>query len=195
MEVAKKFKDKCDKLEHFICLLTRKTDKYLSLKDRVQFARKYKGDLFISLHADFNKKKNVRGVSVYTLSERASDKEAEALARRENQSDLIGGLDLATESTEVRNILIDLTQRETLNQSSNYVENLINEFKTRTKLLNRTHRFAGFAVLKAPDIPSVLIEMGYLSNKNDAKLLRTIDYQQKIVNSIYNATINYFNNY
>lgn len=193
LEVAKRLKKKCDQEKFFNCILTRRTDKYISLRDRVHFARKQKGDLFISLHADFNKKKNVRGVSIYTLSEKASDKEAEALAKRENQSDLIGGLDLATESTEVRNILIDLTQRETLNQSSNFVDELINEFKRKTKLLNRTHRFAGFAVLKAPDIPSVLIEMGYLSNKNDAKLLITEKYQNKIVNSIYNATINYFN--
>ena len=193
LEVAKRLKTKCDKKIFFNCILTRKTDKYISLRDRVHFARKQKGDLFISLHADFNKKKNVRGISIYTLSERASDKEAEALAKRENQSDLIAGLDLATESTEVRNILIDLTQRETLNQSSNFVDELINEFKSKTKLLNRTHRFAGFAVLKSPDIPSVLIEMGYLSNKNDAKLLTTDKYQNKIVNSIYNAAINYFN--
>ena len=193
LEVAKRLKTKCDQKKKINCILTRKTDKYISLRDRVHFARKQKGDLFISLHADFNKKISVRGVSIYTLSERASDKEAEALAKRENQSDLIAGLDLATESTEVRNILIDLTQRETLNQSSNFVDELINEFKSKTKLLNRTHRFAGFAVLKAPDIPSVLIEMGYLSNKTDAKLLTTENYQNKIVNSIYNASINYFN--
>ena len=195
LKVAQKLKKKCDDLKYFNCILTRKTDEYISLRDRVEFARKFKGDLFISLHADFIKKKNIRGVSIYTLSEKASDKEAEELAKRENKVDLIGGLDLAAESTEVRNILIDLTQRETLNQSSNYVEQLIAEFKNKTRLLSRTHRFAGFAVLKAPDIPSVLIEMGYLSNKKDAKLLVTKEYQNKIVNSIYNATINYFNKY
>ena len=148
--------------------------------------------MFISLHADSNFKRNVRGVSIYTLSETASDKEAEALAKRENKSDLIDGLDLSVESKEVRNILIDLTQRETMNQSSNFVNYLINEFKKRTKLLQRTHRFAGFAVLKAPDIPSVLIEMGYLSNIKDAKLLISSDYHEKIVESISSSIESYF---
>ena len=193
LSVAKKFAQQCNKGNHFKCLLTRNGDYFLNLRQRVKFAREHKGDIFISLHADFHPKKNVRGVSIYTLSEKASDKEAEALARRENKSDLIEGLDLSEESKEVRNILIDLTQRETMNRSTVYVMELINQFKTNTKLLKRAHRFAGFAVLKAPDIPSVLLEMGYLSNKNDAKLLTSEIYQKKIVDNIYIATLKYFN--
>ena len=193
LSVAKKFAQRCNKDNHFKCLLTRNGDYFLNLRQRVKFARQHKGDIFISLHADFHPKKNVRGVSVYTLSEKASDKEAEALAKRENKSDLIDGLDLSEESKEVRNILIDLTQRETMNRSTVYVMELINQFKTNTKLLKRAHRFAGFAVLKAPDIPSVLLEMGYLSNKNDAKLLTSEIYQKKIVENIYIATLKYFN--
>ena len=193
LSVAKKFAKRCNKDNHFKCLLTRNGDYFLNLRQRVKFARQHKGDIFISLHADFHPKKNVRGVSVYTLSEKASDKEAEALAKRENKSDLIDGLDLSEESKEVRNILIDLTQRETMNRSTVYVMELINQFKTNTKLLKRAHRFAGFAVLKAPDIPSVLLEMGYLSNKNDAKLLTSEIYQKKIVENIYIATLKYFN--
>ncbi len=193
LSVAKRFAQKCNKENHFKCLLTRNGDYFLNLRQRVKFARQHKGDVFISLHADFHPKKNIRGVSIYTLSEKASDKEAEALARRENKSDLIDGLDLSEESKEVRNILIDLTQRETMNRSTVYVMELINQFKTNTKLLKRAHRFAGFAVLKAPDIPSVLLEMGYLSNKNDAKLLTSEIYQKKIVENIYIATLKYFN--
>jgi len=193
LSVAKKFAQRCNKENHFKCMLTRNGDYFLNLRQRVKFARQHKGDIFISLHADFHPKKNIRGVSIYTLSEKASDKEAEALARRENKSDLIDGLDLSEESKEVRNILIDLTQRETMNRSTVYVMELINQFKTNTKLLKRAHRFAGFAVLKAPDIPSVLLEMGYLSNKNDAKLLTSEIYQKKIVENIYIATLKYFN--
>ena len=193
LKVAKKFEKKCKKNIHFECFLTRNGDYFMTLRKRVKFAREKKGDIFISLHADFHPKKNVRGVSIYTLSEKASDKEAEALARRENKSDLIEGLDLSEESKEVRNILIDLTQRETMNRSSVYVTELVEQFKKNTKLLSRTHRFAGFAVLKAPDIPSVLLEMGYLSNKNDVKLLTSDIYQEKIAENIYNATLSYFN--
>ena len=192
LEVAKKLNKKLNESSHFKSFLTRNSDKYINLRQRVNLARGYKADLFISLHADSNFKRNVRGVSIYTLSETASDKEAEALAKRENKSDLIDGLDLSVESKEVRNILIDLTQRETMNQSSNFVNYLINEFKKRTKLLQRTHRFAGFAVLKAPDIPSVLIEMGYLSNIKDAKLLISSDYHKKIVESISSSIESYF---
>tara|TARA_X000000950_G_scaffold287075_1_gene397968 strand:- start:18361 stop:19449 length:1089 start_codon:yes stop_codon:yes gene_type:complete len=190
--VAKKLKKRLQKNKNYRVILTRQGDRYLRLRDRVKIARKNKADLFISLHADFHRNKNVSGVSIYTLSERASDKEAEALAKRENKSDLIEGLDLSLESKEVANILIDLTQRETMNQSSYFVDFLIKEFRIRTKLLQRTHRFAGFAVLKAPDIPSVLIEMGYLSNKKDAELLVKNNYHEKIIDSINNGIDNYF---
>ncbi len=192
LQVARKLKKKLQQNRNYKVILTRKSDTYLRLKDRVKVARKNKADLFISLHADFHRNRKVSGVSIYTLSEKASDKEAEALARRENKSDLIEGLDLSVESKEVANILIDLTQRETMNQSSYFVDFLIKEFKIRTKLLQRTHRFAGFAVLKAPDIPSVLIEMGYLSNKKDAELLIKNDYHEKIIVSIKKGIDNYF---
>ncbi len=191
--VARKLKNKIEKTTNYKAILTRNSDVYLKLRNRVKIARNLNADLFISLHADYHRNKKVSGVSIYTLSEKASDKEAEALARRENKEDLIEGLDLSTESKEVRNILIDLTQRETMNQSSYFVDFLIKEFKTRTRLLQRTHRFAGFAVLKAPDVPSVLIEMGYLSNKKDSNLLLNNKYHEKIINSIVNGVKNYFN--
>ena len=188
LSVAKKLKKKLEDF-NFKVILTRKNDSYLKLRKRVTIARNNKAALFISLHADYHNNKKVSGVSVYTLSERASDKEAEALARRENKEDLIEGLDLSVESKEVTNILIDLAQRETMNQSSYFVNYLLEKLELKTKLLQRTHRFA---VLKAPDIPSVLIEMGYLSNKNDAKLLVTSNYQNKIAAGITEAVLEYF---
>ena len=192
LSIAKKLKEKFKSDKKYKVILTRTNDKYLKLKERVRKARKFKADLFISLHADYHRNKKVNGVSVYTLSEKASDKEAAALARRENKEDLIEGLDLSSESKEVTNILIDLAQRETMNQSSIFVNFLIKEFKKNTKLLQRTHRFAGFAVLKAPDIPSVLIEMGYLSNIKDSGLLVDSSYHKKITNSIFEGVENYF---
>ena len=114
------------------------------------------------------------------------------MARRENRSDLIGGIDLTTESSEVTSILLDLTKRDTLNQSSLLVNFLIKSFKKEMNLLQRTHRSAGFAVLKSLEIPSVLIEMGYLSNKQDSKLLVTESYQKKLSEKIVRAVINYF---
>ena len=155
-------------------------------------ARSYRADLFISLHADAIKNKNVRGLSVYTLSEKASDKEAEYLAAQENKSDLIAGIDLSAESTDVTNILIDLAQRETMNQSSIFAVGLVKHLRKVTKTLSNAHRFAGFAVLKAPDIPSVLIEMGFLSNRLDRKALLNSKYRKKIARSIGAAIDEYF---
>ena len=192
LSFAKRIKNKLKDNKKFNIILTRNNDKYLKLRQRVEYARKMKADLFISLHADYHMNKSVSGVSIYTLSEKASDKEAEALAKRENKEDLIEGLDLSAESKEVANILIDLTQRETMNQASYFVNFLIKELKKRTKLLQRTHRFAGFAVLKAPDIPSVLLEMGYMSNKKDSKLLMDKNYQEKLIDGIIIAMDKYF---
>ena len=192
LKVAKILKEKFKKKSNYEVILTRSSDNYLKLKTRTKIAKKNNADIFISLHADYHKNPRTRGISFYTLSERASDKEAAALARRENKSDLIDGVDLSNETSEVTNILLDLTKRETLNQSSSLVNYLINSFEGEINLLNRTHRYAGFAVLKSLDIPSVLVEMGYLSNKTDSKLLLTKKYQNKIAEKISDAVINYF---
>ncbi len=192
LRMAKLLKKKFGKYKDFKVILTRNRDVFLKLRTRTKIAKGNNADIFISLHADYNKNKRTRGISLYTLSERASDKEAEALARRENKSDLIDGVNFANESHEVTNILIDLTKRETLNQSSFLANFLIDEFKNKLNLLQRTHRFAGFAVLKSLDIPSILIEMGYLSNKKDTKLLLTNDYQNKLADNIVSAIRNYF---
>jgi N-acetylmuramoyl-L-alanine amidase len=174
--------------------LTRNTDVFIPLRERVNIARKYDADLFISIHADSTKNRNAKGLSVYTLSENASDKEAAALAERENKADVIAGLNLVEHSKEVSDILINLAQRETMNRSSEFATFMVREMRKDVSLVNDTHRFAGFAVLKAPDIPSVLLEMGYLSNRTEEKLLKQASYRKKLAVATRKAIDNYFRN-
>lgn len=176
----------------FDVYLTRRTDKFLRLGNRVAIARKYKADFFISLHADSHSRKDTRGLSVYTLSRIASDKEAEKLAIKENKADLIDGVDLNTESPEVANILIDLVKRETMNLSAKFAHNLIKNLSKRVLLLRNTHRFANFAVLRTPDLPGVLIEMGYISNRQDEKLLTTPKHCKRLCEGIVETVKSYF---
>ena len=192
LKVGLLIKNEFKKYPNYKIVLTREKDNFIKLRNRTRIAKQNNADIFISLHADFNRNSRARGISLYTLSERASDKEAAALARRENRSDLIDGVDLSSETSEVTSILLDLTKRDTLNQSSLLVNFLIDSFKKDMNLLQRTHRYAGFAVLKSLDIPSVLIEMGYLSNKHDSKLLVTESYQKKLSKKIVKAIIEYF---
>ncbi|OPZ76450.1 MAG: N-acetylmuramoyl-L-alanine amidase AmiC precursor [Alphaproteobacteria bacterium ADurb.Bin438] len=172
--------------------MTRDKDETLSLGSRVKKARDKKADLFISLHADSIRKSGTKGLSVYTLSDRASDKEAEALADRENKADIIAGIDLSAEAPEVVGILIDLARRETMNYSGQLANLLVQELRKEVTTLPNTHRSAGFAVLKAPDIPSVLLEMGYLSNKDEEKLLKRADYRKRLLEAVVDGLDNYF---
>jgi N-acetylmuramoyl-L-alanine amidase len=172
--------------------MTRESDYFIPLRERMAKARAANADLFISLHADALPNPKIQGLSIYTLSTNASDSEAAALADRENKADLIAGIDLSHESQEVVSILIDLAQRETMNLSAEFATDTVTELARNMKLLNNTHRFAGFAVLKAPDVPSVLVEMGYLSNKNEEKLLRQPEYRAKLINSLSRAVDAYF---
>jgi N-acetylmuramoyl-L-alanine amidase len=172
--------------------LTRDTDIFIPLRDRIAISRAAHADIFISLHADSNFNAAHRGATVYTLSETASDAEAEALATKENKADLIAGVDLTNENQMVTSILIDLAQRETKNQSVRLADYMVQELASGTLLNRNTHRFAGFAVLKAPDVPSVLLELGYLSNKQDEKLLQTKAYRRKMATAILKAIADYF---
>ncbi|MEC7944144.1 MAG: N-acetylmuramoyl-L-alanine amidase, partial [Pseudomonadota bacterium] len=172
--------------------LTRHRDVFIRLRQRIAKARAVGANLFLSIHADSIHNRRVRGTSVYTLSKRASDKEAAALARKENKSDLIAGVDLKKQSSDVVNILIDLAQRETMNESALFAQQLVSELAKVRKMLRNTHRFAGFAVLKAPDIPSVLIELGYLSNRTDEKLLLDPKQHRRMASSITRAIQRYF---
>ncbi|MGE0094438.1 MAG: N-acetylmuramoyl-L-alanine amidase [Alphaproteobacteria bacterium] len=179
-------------------VLTRSTDVFLRLRERVEVARAAGADLFISLHADSVGSpigaQTLRGASVYTLSEQASDKEAEALAAKENKADIIAGVDLGGKSIDVSNILIDLAQRESMNEAARFAALLVDDLKDVVPVLDRSHRFAGFAVLKAPDIPSVLIEMGYLSNRADEQRLRSDAQRAKLAAAMRHAVDSFFAN-
>jgi len=173
--------------------LTRSTDIFIPLRQRVKIAQRHNADLFMSIHADSALNRNAKGLSVYTLSETASDREAAALAERENKVDIIGGVDLSENSKEINDILISLSQTDSRNKSSKFASYVVNQMQKSVKLVDNTHRFAGFAVLKAPDIPSVLLEMGYLSNRQEEKLLKQSSYRKKLANSVAAAIDNYFN--
>ncbi|BBK35174.1 hypothetical protein STAQ_02520 [Allostella sp. ATCC 35155] len=173
-------------------ILTRRDDTFLGLGQRVELARDVEGELFISLHADSIGRPDIRGASVYTLSEVASDAQAAALAQKENQADLLAGVNLAHQSREVSRILIDLMQRETKNRSAVFASGLLPELARHTTLISSSHRFAGFTVLKAPDIPSVLLEMGYLSNRQDERLLLNPNHRAKVAQATVRAVGRYF---
>ncbi|WP_046023275.1 N-acetylmuramoyl-L-alanine amidase [Magnetospira sp. QH-2] len=192
LAMAREVRQRLEKTGRYKVILTRNRDVFIRLRDRVSYARDKGGEIFVSLHADTIRNKRIRGLSVYTLSEKASDKEAALLADKENKADLIAGVDLTHESDEVTNILIDLAQRETMNQSVQFAAQLVRELKRETKLLRNTHRFAGFAVLKAPDIPSVLVELGFLSNRKDEAALRDSQYRSKLARAIAKGIDGYF---
>jgi N-acetylmuramoyl-L-alanine amidase len=172
--------------------LTRTDDEFVELTERVARARALGGELFLSIHADALPNEGVRGASVFTLSEKASDKEAAELAVRENKSDLIAGIDLSRHEPVVSEILFDLARRQTNNLSIRLARDLVSELGHEVRLLNNSHRSAGFAVLKAPDIPSALVELGCLSNKEEDRLLQQASYQRKLATSLVRSINDYF---
>jgi N-acetylmuramoyl-L-alanine amidase len=167
--------------------LTRSDDRYLVLEERYGIARRLKADLFISIHADAAENQDARGASVYTLSEVASDREAARLAARENKANVINGVDLGQHSSDVSSILIDLTQRETMNVASDFARLLQREADESLRFRSDSHRFASFVVLKAPDTPSILFETGFISNQADAEFLASRDGQLKIARGVRDA--------
>lgn len=174
-------------------VMTRKDDVFLSLAERVRIAQQAQGDLFISIHADAIENADVRGGAVYTLSETASDAEAERLAARENRADVLAGVHLDQHDAEVVSILISLAQRETMNYSARFANLLVPELQRHKVAVRRKpHRFAGFRVLKAPDVPSVLIELGYLSNPKEERVLRSAEGRAAITSAIVSAVNRYF---
>ena len=164
--------------------LTRDDDRYLVLRERFGIARRLHADLFISIHCDSAGNEAASGASAYTLSEVASDKEAARLAARENKADVIGGLDLAGAGADVQSILIDLTQRETMNQSADFARLLGREAGPLIPLRTTFHRMASLMVLKAPDMPSILFETGYISNPIEAAFLNSGDGRDRIARSV-----------
>lgn len=171
--------------------LTRDDDEFLTLTDRVKFGRDHAADLFVSIHADSISLKSIRGATVYTLSDRASDRMAAALAEHENEADEVAGISLSDEPDGVADILIDLTRRETQVFSIGLADKIVTAFDGDIRLINNPHRYAGFRVLKAPDVPSVLVELGYLSNPEDEKLLNDPKWRTKVAGLLTQSVLNY----
>lgn len=193
LALARELKKQLEQDGNYKVLLTRNNDTFIRLKDRVTFAHRNNADLFISIHADSIDKPGVRGASFYTLSDKASDEQSEKLAARENKADMIAGLDLSTEDEEVANILVDLAMRDTMNQSRFFAGRLSKIFSFHgLNLLDKPQRSAGFAVLKSPDIPSVLIEAGFMSNSRESAMLNSAEHRKKLGAAIKKGIDAYF---
>lgn len=173
-------------------VLTRDSDVFIPLRSRIKKAHAAHADLFISIHADSAKNPSARGLSVYTISERASDAEAAALAERENKADIILGMDLSEVDADAGNILLDLAKTDTMNKSAQYADLVVREMKRKVPLVPNAHRMAGFVVLKSPNIPSVLVELGYLSNRTEDKNLQKTSYRRDLAEALVRAVNAYF---
>jgi len=184
--------DKLREIGPFDVLLTREDDVFLSLRQRLDFNRRSNADLFISVHADSLNQRSVRGSTIYTLSKKASDRLSERLAESENSVDLIAGLQVIEESEALTDILIDLTTRETKILSKQFSRILVAELDREIKLIKNPVRSASFGVLKAPEVPSVLLELGYLSNLEDEKLMQSLAWKTKAAGSVARAVRVFF---
>lgn len=176
---AKLLADNINQMKGLHAFLTREDDTFISLSERVVIARQRGAKLFISLHADTLRQKDIRGATVYTISDKASDQLAASLAERENRSDGIAGVEIKDEPAEIADILIDLTRRETQAFSIQLAEKVLKSFEGQIEVINNPLRHAGFRVLQAPDVPSILLELGFLSNPKDEKLLTDPEWQKK----------------
>lgn len=181
-----------EKTGRYKVVMTRDRDVYLPLRDRYQVAHDNGGELFVSIHADSMRSHDVRGLSVYTLSERASDAEAAALAAQENKSDVLAGFDPGGLEDEVFSILIDLSRRSTVESSNVFAQMLVGRLDPKVRLLRRPHREAGFAVLKSPTVPSVLVELGYMSNRQDERMLVSKEFRQALAQGMVQAIDEFF---
>jgi N-acetylmuramoyl-L-alanine amidase len=188
---AKALADRINQEKGIKAFLTRDDDTFISLSERVVIARQHGAKLFISLHADTLRQKDIRGATVYTISDKASDALAASIAERENLSDGIAGVEIKDEPAEVTDILIDLTRRETQAFSIQLAETVLKSFEGQIEVINNPLRHAGFRVLQAPDVPSILLELGFLSNPKDEKLLTDPDWQKKMAGLITKAVVNY----
>jgi N-acetylmuramoyl-L-alanine amidase len=194
LEFSQLLRDKIEKAGKYRVLMTRTDDTFVALGDRVQFARARQAALFISIHADALRRRegDAQGATVYTLSERASDARAARLAEAENQADVIAGLDLSAEEKDVAGILIDLARRETKTFSVQFAQTVVGTLKNATRLHQHPLKSARFVVLKAPDVPSVLVELGYVSNRADLKSLISAEWRDRTADSIVRAIDAFF---
>jgi N-acetylmuramoyl-L-alanine amidase len=172
---------------------TRTDDSFVALGERVGMARSLDARLFVSIHANSFSSQAVRGTVIYTVSDDASDKMAAEIAASENQSDILAGLDIDEDDSDgVMDILIDLTRRETRNFGVVFARNLVKELSSTTKMFKIPHQQAGFKVLEAPNVPSAMVELGYLSNAGDEELLLSDEWREKAADSIVRAISSYF---
>jgi N-acetylmuramoyl-L-alanine amidase len=187
-------RDRIEKGGKYRVVMTRADDTFIPLADRVKIARNQSAALFVSIHADAlpRREGDAQGATIYTLSDRASDTEAEKLAESENRADAIGGVNLTEEPTDVADILIDLAQRETRTFSNRFARLLAGEMKNTARMYKHPLKSAGFRVLKAPDVPSVLVELGYVSNKSDLEHLVSENWRSRIVGSMTQAIDAFF---
>ena len=182
-------RDRIEKSGKYRVVMTRSDDTFIPLDERVKIARDQSAALFVSIHADSlpRKEGDAQGATIYTLSDKASDAEAARLAETENKADAIGGVNLKEEPTEVADILIDLAQRETRTFSNRFAHLLAKDMKNTTRMYKHPLKSAGFRVLKAPDVPSVLVELGYVSNKSDLDHLISENWRSRNVEAMTEA--------
>jgi N-acetylmuramoyl-L-alanine amidase len=182
-------RDRIEKAGKYRVVMTREDDTFIPLADRVTIARNQSAALFVSIHADALPpgEGDAQGATIYTLSDKASDAEAERLAEAENRADAIGGVKLTEEPTEVADILIDLVRRETRTFSNRFARQLMSEMKTTVRMHKHPLKSAGFKVLKGPDVPSVLVELGYASNKDDLEHMKSENWRARTVGSMAQA--------
>jgi N-acetylmuramoyl-L-alanine amidase len=184
---AKELKQSLEASGGYRVRLTRDDDTFLRLDERVRVARQHGANLFISVHADTIRYRSVRGATIYTVSDQASDAEAAALAARENLSDELAGMAIEDENHQISDILMDLTRRETQSFSVRFARTLVGSLSDDVELIKNPHRYAGFRVLKAPDVPSVLLELGYLSNEKDEMQLLDAEWRARAIESVAGA--------
>lgn len=193
-QIAKRLYDILDRDPKFRPVLSRPYDKKVLLRERTEAARKAGADLFVSLHADSFSSPQVRGASVYTVSAKgASSEHARWLAEKENAADLVGGVSIDDKEGSLASVLLDLVQDETIESGITLGEYILNELRQVARLHKRTVQSAGFVVLKSPDIPSVLVELGFISNPTEEKLLKSGTYQAKLAKALYQGVGEYFN--
>jgi N-acetylmuramoyl-L-alanine amidase len=188
LSVGKKMKTMINRTPGYRAILTRDGDRFVTLRNRVKKAREAEADIFVSLHADSFHKSNVKGASVYALSLRgASSEAARWIARKENASDLIGGISLDDKDDLIASVLLDLSQTATIQDSLELGSDVLSHIGKVSKLNNRKVQQAGFAVLKAPDMPSILIETAFLSNPAEERKLRNPKHQHKLAKAVFSG--------
>ena len=194
LEFGLVLRDKLEQTGKYRVVMTRTDDRFVELGERVRLARQRDAQLFISIHCDALRRRegNAEGATIYTLSEHASDAEAARLADAENKADAIAGVDLSREPNDIADILIDLAQRETKNYSTQFAHVLVGEIKTTARLHKHPLKAAGFRVLTAPDVPSVLIELGYVSSRDDIKQLTSDGWRAQVSEKIVGAIDQFF---